>query len=447
MTLRHLALSTDFYELTMMAGYYSAGMRDSATFELYARDLPAHRSFLVPAGLTQALEYLERVHFSDEDIRHLRGLPALCDVRADFFDDFLARFRFTGDVWAVPEGTPIFPPAPLLRVTAPLPEAQFVETALLASVSFQTSVASRAARMVEAAAGRSVVEFGSRRAHGPEAGILAARAAYLAGCEATSNVEAGRRFGIPVSGTMAHSWVTAFPTEMEAFRRFADVFGDGAVMLIDTYDPIEAARALARSGLKPRGVRLDSGDVIDLSRRVRAILDEAGLHDTTIFVSGDLNEWRIADMVKACAPIDGFGVGAALSTSSDAPSLGAIYKLVEMRRGSEVVPIMKLSAGKATYPGRKQVWRTVRDHVAVGDVIALADEPPVPGARPLLERVMTEGRRDRTASTLQDLHARCRGCLAELPPDVRRLRDPARYPVQFSGALQATLDRLSSTAG
>jgi nicotinate phosphoribosyltransferase len=447
MSLRHLALSTDFYEITMMAGYYSAGMGDVATFELYARDLPAHRSFLVPAGLTQALEYLERVHFSDEDIRHLRGLAALRGVRKDFFDDFLARFRFTGDVWAVPEGTPIFPPAPLLRVTAPLPEAQFVETALLASVSFQTSVASRAARMVEAAAGRSVIEFGSRRAHGPEAGILAARAAFLAGCEATSNVEAGRRFGIPVSGTMAHSWVTAFATELEAFRRFADVFGDASVMLIDTYDPIEAARTIARSGLRPRGVRLDSGDVIDLSRRVRAILDDAGLRDTTIFVSGDLNEWRIAEMVKARAPIDGFGVGAALSTSSDAPSLGAIYKLVEMRRGDKVVPIMKLSAGKATYPGRKQVWRAVPGDVAVKDVIGLADETPAAGTRPLLERVMSGGKRERSPATLQDLHARCRAALGELPPDVRRLRDPARYPVEFSSALQDTLDRLSSAAG
>lgn len=443
MSTRPLALSTDFYELTMMAGYYSAGMNDTATFELYARDLPPHRSFLVAAGLAQALEYLEGLCFSAEDIRHLRGLPALSGVRADFFDRYLTTFRFTGDVWAVPEGTPIFPPEPLLRVTAPLPEAQFVETALLANVSFQTSVASRATRMVEAAAGRAVVEFGSRRAHGPEAGILAARAAFLAGCESTSNVEAGRRFGIPVSGTMAHSWVTAFASETEAFRRFADVFGDSAVMLLDTYDPIAAATALGRSGLTPRGVRLDSGDFVDLSRRVRAILDAAGLPRTTIFVSGDLDEWRIADMVAAGAPIDGFGVGAALSTSSDAPSLGAIYKLVEMTRDGAVVPIMKRSAGKATHPGRKQVWRVLSEDAAVKDVIGLADDAPPPHARPLLERVMTNGRRERAPSTLQDLNARGRAALQALPPDVRRLRDPARYPVELTGALQATLDRLS----
>ncbi len=447
MSIRHVALSTDFYELTMMAGYYSAGMMDTATFELYARDLPVHRSFLVAAGLAQALEYLEDVHFSDEDIRHLKGLPALRDVRRDFFTHYLAGFRFTGDVWAAPEGTPIFPPEPLLRVTAPLPEAQFVETALLAYVSFQTSVASRAARMVEAAAGRPVVEFGSRRAHGPEAGILAARAAYLAGCESTSNVEAGRRFGIPVSGTMAHSWVTAFATEAEAFRRFADVFGDSAVMLLDTYDPIEAARSLGRSGLTPRGVRLDSGDVVELSRQIRVILDGAGLRETTIFVSGDLNEWRIEEMVRAGAPIDGFGVGAALSTSSDAPSLGAIYKLVEMRRDGAVVPIMKLSAGKATYPGRKQVWRVRSGDSAVRDVIGLADDAPPLNARPLLERVMTNGRREKPAGTLQNLLAGCRAALSELPPDVRRLRDPARYPVQFTETLQSTLERLSGATG
>jgi nicotinate phosphoribosyltransferase len=438
-------LSTDLYELTMMAGYYTAGMMLPATFELYARDLPPHRSFLVAAGLEQALDYLEGVRFSDRDIEYLRRLPVFEHVHRDFFDDYLANFRFTGDVWAVAEGTPVFPPAPLLRITARLPEAQFVETALLAYIAFQTSVASRAARMTEAAAGRPVVEFGSRRAHGPEAGLLAARAAYLAGCESTSNVEAGRRFGIPVSGTMAHSWVTAFPTELAAFRRFADVFGEHTVILLDTYDSLEAARLLAASGLRPAGVRLDSGDVAALSREVRRILDAAGLHETTIFVSGDLNEWRIGEMLAARAPIDGFGVGASLSTSSDAPSLGAIYKLVEIERDGQVVPIMKLSAGKPTFPGCKQVWRVVENGVAVGDVMGLADEPNQIG-RPLLERVMVGGRRETASPPLAQLRARCREALNEVPPAVRRLSDPDRYPVRFSQPLRETLDRLS-TAG
>ena len=435
------ALFTDLYELTMMAGYYMSDMTAPATFELYARDLPPSRSFLIAAGLEQALEYLESLHFSADDIGYLRGLPALAQVRRDFFDDYLPNFRFTGEVWAVEEGTPIFPPEPILRVTAPLPEAQFVETALLACISFQTSVASRAARMVEAAAGRPVVEFGSRRAHGLDAGVYAARAAFLAGCEATSNAEAGRRFGIPVSGTMAHSWVMAFPDEMSAFRRYSDIFTDRAVLLLDTYDPVAAARLLAGSGLRPRGVRLDSGDVIALSVQVREILDASGLRDTTIFASGDLDEWRIAQMLQAGAPIDGFGVGAALSTSSDAPSLGAIYKLVEIERDSTVVPIMKLSPGKTTFPGRKQVWRDLGGGKAREDTMGLADEADTSRGRPLLERLMINGRRERPSAPLGELRQRCRRALDEVPAPVRRLRDPERYPVRFSEALQGTVDR------
>jgi len=435
-------LATDLYELTMMAGYYTAGMMQPATFELYARDLPAHRNFLVAAGLEQALEYLERVRFSARDIEYLRGLPTFQAVDRKFFDDYLPGFRFTGDVWAVAEGTPVFPPAPFLRITAPLPEAQFVETALLAYIAFQTSVASRAARMVEAAGGRPVVEFGSRRAHGPEAGLLAARAAFIAGCASTSNVEAGRRFGIPVSGTMAHSWVTAFPSELAAFRQFAAVFGEHAVMLLDTYDTITAARTLADSGLRPGGVRLDSGDVVALSRQVRSILDAAGLTETTIFASGDLNEWRIAEMVRANAPLDGFGVGAALSTSSDAPSLGAIYKLVEIERDGQVHAIMKLSTGKATYPGRKQVWRTTKAGVATGDVIGLTNESPEGGGRPLLRQVMKKGRREASSPSLAALRTQCGEALSEVPASVRRLSDPDRYPVRFSQPLQQMLERL-----
>jgi nicotinate phosphoribosyltransferase len=440
------ALFTDLYELTMMAGYYMSDMTAPATFELYARDLPPHRSFLIAAGLEQAVEYLEGLHFTADDIRYLRDLPALAHVRSDFFDRYLQEFRFTGELWAVEEGTPIFPPEPILRVTAPLPEAQFVETALLASVSFQTSVASRAARMVEAAAGRPVIEFGSRRAHGLDAGVYAARAAFLAGCEATSNAEAGRRFGIPVSGTMAHSWVMAFPSEMAAFRRYADIFTDRAVMLLDTYDPVAAARSLAGSGLRPGGVRIDSGDVVALSAEVRKILDASGLQDTTIFASGDLDEWRIAQMLEAGAPIDGFGVGAALSTSSDAPSLGAIYKLVEIERGSSVVPIMKLSPGKPTFPGRKQVWRRVSGGTALEDVMGLADEPGGSRGQPLLERLMVNGRRERPSPPLGELRARCRRALDDVPAPVRRLSDPIRYPVRFSEALQATVDRTSRMA-
>ena len=448
------ALSTDLYELTMMAGYYAAGVMAPATFELYVRDLPPHRSFLVAAGLEQALAYLQDLHFDAGDIAYFRQLPNLRGVPAAFFDEYLPRFRFTGEVWAVAEGTPVVPPEPLVRITAPMPEAQLVETALLAHIGFQTSVASRAARVIEAAAGRTVVDFGARRAHGLEAGLLAARATYLAGCDATSNVDAARRFGIPVSGTMAHSWVMAFPDELTAFRTYARIFGD-TVLLIDTYDTEQAARAIVASGLTPRGVRLDSGDLVAVSRRVRAILDEGGLRDTAIFVSSDLHEERIADIVAAGAPIDGFGVGGALSTSSDAPALGAIYKLVTIERDGVPVPIMKLSPGKQSYPGRKQVWRRVERRgersgersgerrVAVEDTIELDDRPGPEGAEPLLERVMANGRRTSGVTPLPDLRTRCRAGIAALPAPVRRIRDAEVYPVRLGAGLRETIDRLT----
>ena len=273
------ALSTDLYELTMMAGYYAAGIRDQATFELYVRDLPRHRSYLVAAGLEQALQYLVSLEFTPAEIAYLRGLPILSNAPRAFFDDYLPSFRFTGEVWAAPEGTPLFEHEPLLRVTAPILEAQLVETALLAVIGFQTSIASKAARIVEVAAGRPVIEFGGRRAHGTEAAALAARAAYLAGCAGTSNTEAGLRFDIPVSGTMAHSWVMTFEDELRAFRAFAELYGERSVFLIDTYDTVAAARKIVASGLRPSAVRLDSGNIVELSRKVREILDAGGLHE------------------------------------------------------------------------------------------------------------------------------------------------------------------------
>jgi nicotinate phosphoribosyltransferase len=436
------ALCTDLYELTMIAGYYTARMTARATFELSVRTLPRNRSFLVAAGLEQALDYLEQLRFTAEDIAFARTLPALTRVPPDFFDTYLAQFRFTGDVWAADEGTPLFPPEPILRVTAPLGEAQLVETALLAIVGFQTSVASRAARVVEAAAGRPVAEFGARRAHGLEAGVLAGRAAFLAGCESTSGVEAGRRFGIPVSGTMAHSWVLAFADETSAFRQFADVFGE-SVLLLDTYDAVEAARHLIATGLRPRAVRVDSGDIVDISRQVRGILDAGGLRDTSIFVSSDLDERRIAAILAAGAPVDGFGVGAALSTSSDAPSLGAIYKLVEIERDGRAAPIMKHSPEKHTLPGRKQAWRRFADGVAVEDVLDLADAAAPKGGEPLLKRVMTGGRREQPTRSMPDLQARCRGAIAALPASIRQLDAPIPYPVRLGTKLEALVESLA----
>ena len=451
------ALSTDLYELTMMAGYYAAGIRDQASFELYVRDLPRHRSYLVAAGLEHALDFLETLAFTPQEIEYLRQLPILQKAPRAFFDDYLPSFRFSGEVWAPPEGTPLFEHEPLLRVTAPILEAQLVETALLAILGFQTSIASKAARIVEVSGGRPVIEFGGRRAHGTEAARLAARAAYLAGCAGTSNAEAGMRFGIPVSGTMAHSWVMTFEDELEAFRAFASLYGEQSVFLIDTYDTLAAAHKVVASGLRPSAVRLDSGNIVELSRKVRDVLDAGGLHDTGIFVSGDLDEHKIAAFLSQRAPLNGFGVGTALSTSRDAPALGAIYKLVEVYRDGQLVPTMKLSPGKRSYPGRKQAWRifersgggkdqeSASRACAVRDVLALADEPGPSGGVPLLERVMAGGRRVGETRPLPALRERCLRHVAELPADVRGLGENARYPVVVSRGLQALADTVTES--
>ena len=423
------ALSTDLYELTMAAGYHAAGNEALASFELFVRELPKNRAFLVAAGLEQALEYLQAWHFNHTDIDYLRTLPALSGAAPGFFETYLPHLRFHGDVWAVPEGVPMFAGEPLLRVTAPVVQAQLVETALLATVLFQTSVASTAARVVEASGGRPVIEFGGRRAHGPEAAVHAARAAYLAGCHGTSNVEAGSRFGLPVSGTMAHSWVMAHADELSAFTRYMDVHGPRSVLLIDTYDAVAAARLIVRAGLRPSAVRVDSGDLVDLSVAVRRVLDAGSLEETDILVSGDLDEYAVARLVASDAPIDGFGVGTAISTSADAPSLSGVYKLVAIERQGAMVPVGKRSPGKQTVPGEKQVWRVEEGGAAERDVIGLARESAPPGGRPILTRVMRRGVRVSPPRPVHELREDGRMARAALPPGVRRLRDADRFPV------------------
>ncbi len=434
------ALATDLYQLTMIAGYDAAGVEGTATFELFVRTLPPNRTFLVAAGLEQALDYLAGLHFTPDEIAWLRSLQTFNSVPARFFDETLRRLRFTGDVWAMPEGTPFFENEPILRITAPLIEAQLVETTLLAIINFQTLVASKAARVVLAADGRSVMEFGTRRAHGPDAALHAARAAYIVGCSATSNVEAGRRFGIPLAGTMAHAWVTSFSDEVEAFRAYAKVFGDRSVFLIDTYDTVAASRKVVQSGLRPYAVRIDSGDLISLSHEVRAVLDSGGLLDTRILASGDMDEWSIAELLSRRAPIDAFGVGTAISTSRDAPALGGVYKLVEIERGGVGIPVMKLSGGKATSPGRKQVWRRVLDGRAVGDIMGLESEAAPPDGRPLLVPVMRGGARVAAPETLDAIRQRHHALVHELPVPVLMLRARETYHVGRSHALEMLTD-------
>ncbi len=440
----HGALETDFYQLTMIAGHWQAHRTVSATFDLFVRSLPAPRNYLVAAGLAQAIEYLERLRFEPDEIAWLRARPELQGVPDSFFTVFLPHFRFTGDVWAVPEGTPVFGHEPILRVTAPIAEAQLVETALLATIAFQTSIASKAARAVTAAAGRQVIEFGTRRAHGLEAGLYAARAACLAGCHGTSNVEAARRFGLTPSGTMAHAWVLAHEDEIDAFRAYHAIYGDRSVFLLDTYDTLAATDQMIAAGLKPRSVRLDSGDLLALSRGVRERLDRAGWSEVRIFATGDLDEQRIAWLLDQGAPVDGFGVGTALATSSDAPALSAVYKLAEVERDHAWVSVMKRSPGKHTWPGRKQVWRVVRDGVASHDVIGLVAEPPPDGGQPLLARVMRGGRALDPPPPVPVLREQSRRAQDLLPPVVRRLADPTPYEVRFSERLQALAWDISS---
>ncbi len=454
----HSGLLADLYELTMAAGYIQTGFDARATFELFVRTFPPRRNYLVTAGLEQVLEFLENVRFSSHEVAYLRQHPAFKYIGSAFFD-YLAQFRFTGDVLALPEGTLFFPGEPLLRVTAPIADAQMVETYLLATMNFQTMIASKAARVVTAARGRNVVEFGARRAHGVESGVLAARAAYIGGCQGTSNVLAGQLFGIPTFGTQAHSWIMAHDNEEEAFRNFLQLFPNHAVLLVDTYDVRAAVEKIIAMGRKPRGVRLDSGDVAADSAWVRQRLDKVGWHDVEVFASGDLDEDRIAELLANGARVDGFGVGTALATSADAPTLGVIYKLVEIERGGAVLEAAKFSEAKVTYPGRKQVFRFAdANGKYVRDIIALEDER-FAGAQPLLESVMRSGQRVSTPANLEEVRRRCLDGLQRLPERLveltplpvptdgssarsrREFRAGAAsaYPVQYSDRLKALL--------
>jgi len=440
-------LLTDLYELTMAAGYIQNRFDARATFELFVRSLPRRRNYLVAAGLELALEFLENVRFSSEDISYLRGLPFFRYVQSDFFD-YLAQFRFSGDVWALPEGTVFFPGEPLLRVTASIAEAQIVETSLLSILHFQTLIASKASRVTTAAAGHPVVEFGSRRAHGVEAGVLAARAAFVGGCEGTSNTFAGRRFGIPVYGTQAHSWIMAHEDEAEAFRNFLDVFPEQSTLLVDTYDVRAAIEKIIALGRKPGGVRLDSGDVLADSLWVRKRLDRAGWNDVKIFASGELDEDRIEILVRRGARIDAFGVGTALSTSADSPNLGVIYKLVEVDLGNAVRSAAKFSQEKITYPGRKQVFRFGgEDGEVSSDVIGL-DTESFAGSEPLLVPVMRSGRKldavkEEPLAAIQRARSRCLADRARMPERILRLSAAeSPFPVRHSAQLEELHDQV-----
>jgi nicotinate phosphoribosyltransferase len=427
------SLSTDLYELNMVQAYLDQSEDADAVFEFFFRRLPERRGFLLAAGLDTVLDYLETLRFTPEEIDWLAKTGRF---RKNLID-YLANFRFTGDVHAIPEGTVVFPHEPLIRITAPLPQAQLIESRVINILHFQSLIASKAARMVLAANGKSLADFGLRSAHGAEAGLLSARASTIAGFGGVANVEAGMKFGIPVVGTMAHSFVQIHDDEAAAFEDFARARPDGVVLLIDTFDTeagarkvVELAPKLKKDGIGIRGVRIDSGDLIAMSRKVRSILDAGGLKDTIILVSGGVDEDFIAKVVAADAPIDGFGVGASLDASSDVPVLDCAYKLQEYRGK----PRRKLSEGKVTWPGRKQVWRTVKGSTIAGDIVSV--ETDKQAGEQLVVQVMKGGKRLAAAESLATIRERAVRELGRLPDALRRL-EPAQYPVKISDALEA----------
>ena len=428
----NVALLTDLYQLTMLQAYWREGMEDDAVFSLFARRLPPGRNYLLACGLDDALRYLETFHFSQD----ARDYLATLGLFQDDFLDWLGDLQFEGDVYALPEGTPVFPDEPILEVVGPIAQAQLAETFLMNQVHHQTVVASKAARVVAAARGRAVVDFGLRRMHGTDAGVKAARAFHIAGLAATSNVLAGQIYDLPVTGTMAHSYVQSHDDEMDAFRAFAELYPE-TVLLVDTYDTLEGVEKvveLARElgdDFRVRAIRLDSGDLAELAKGSRKILDEAGLERVEIFASGGLDEWKIADILGQDAPIDGFGVGTGLGVSKDAPSLDVAYKLTSYAGKGR----LKLSPGKHILPGQKQVFRIEEGGVAIRDVLARWDEDQ--DGRPLLRQVMKHGKRLEAGSEdLETARERARQEVAKLPERIRALEDAdPPYPVKVSETL------------
>ena len=427
-------LTTDLYELNMVQAYLDRSENKEAVFEFFVRRLPARRGFLLAAGLEDALQFLETVRYSDSEIAWLKSTSRFRDNLLDY----LKGFRFTGDVHAIPEGTVCFAPEPLLRISAPLPQAQLVESRLINILHYQTLIASKAARMVLAAPGKALSDFGLRTAHGAEAGLFSARASYIAGFAGAANVLAGERYGIPVVGTMAHSYVQVHDNEKQAFEDFARARPEGVILLIDTYNTEAGARKvvelypkLKQDGILIRGVRINSGDLIAMSRKVRTIFDAAGMQDVVILVSGGVNEDVLQVMMKEQAPIDGFGIGVSLDVSTDAPALDCAYKLQEYAG----VPRRKLSEGKATWPGRKQIWRAYDAQGNMrGDVLSL--ETDKQQGETLIVPVMRGGKRVAPAPTLAQIRERAAAELKRLPEPLKRL-EAFDYPVTISDALKA----------
>jgi nicotinate phosphoribosyltransferase len=444
---QNMSLFTDFYELAMCASYFDNKKLELATFDLFIRNMPKKRSYFMFAGLEQVLLFLKNIRFTNEHLVYLKKQG----FHSDFLD-YLENFRFTGDVWALPEGSIAFQNEPLIRITAPIIEAQIIETFLINTINLHTMITTKASRVVESAKGKPVIEFGLRREHGLDAGMKVARCSFIAGCEGTSNVLAGKQYNIPVFGTMAHSFIMSYKQEIDAFRAFTRTFPEKTTLLIDTYDEITGsanailvAKELEKSGYKLGGVRLDSGDLVKTSKKVRAQLDNNNLKYVNIFASGDLDEFKIAELLDNSAKIDAFGVGTKLGTSADRPYIDVIYKLCEiMDEKGDFSPIMKLSEGKSTLPGRKQIYR-FKDKTGFFDydIIGLQEEK-LPG-EPLLEKVMEKGELTYDLPSLIVIRKYAKEALQKLPNKYKILKAAPEYPVRLSQNLENLTRNLAIT--
>ena len=430
-----LGIHTDLYELTMLAAYFEAGFAEErATFELFTRRLPAERGFLVAAGLEQALHQVLNLHFPADILAWLRTLDVFRGVSREFFD-YLRDFRFSGDLWALPEGTPFFPQEPVLQVRAPVMEAQLLETYLIASISYQTTVATKASLLCRAARGRPVIDFGSRRAQGPQAGLLAARASFIGGCAGTSNVLAGYQLGLPLYGTMAHSFVQFFDDETRAFEVFQRSFPRHTILLVDTYDTLGGIRNALSLDAAVQGLRVDSGDLGRMARTARALLDQDGRSETRILVSGDLDPEGVRALVKEEAPIDGYGVGTDLAVCPEAPTCDLVYKLVERIQRDRILPRMKISANKASFPLRKEIYRLREGGEFGGDLLSAEGEAVPDGHSPLLHQYVEAGASTGEPPAIGQIRDHARTQLERLPSRLWRLQGKP-YPVRHSLRLQ-----------
>ena len=445
-----LGINTDLYELAMLGAYFRAGQAaDQATFELFTRRLPNQRNYLFAAGLEQALHYVLNLSFNREITDYLRSLEAFRHLEPAFFE-YLCDFRFTGDVYALPEGTPVFPNEPILQVTAPVMEAQLLETYLINTINFQTMVATKAARLCLAAGGRQVIDFGSRRAHGPQAGTLAARASFIGGCAGTSNTLAGFELGLPVQGTMAHSFVQFFGGELESFQWFRDTFPQNAVLLVDTYNTLSGVRKALQVTGDIDGVRLDSGNLGSLAVETRQLLDQAGRTRVRIVASGDLDEEKLQSLALSDAPIDAYGVGTELVVSRDAPGCDLVYKLVSATRSGETQPCVKLAKNKDTMPYRKQIFRKVSPAGFCGDVVARWNEVPAgAGSKSvaLLKKYVGKGELTAELPDVFEIRDYAQSQLQALPDSIKVLEACPPYPVEYSAELLSARQELEHQYG